>query len=172
MDLNQLIERMVANATIFESLTRHLTAEQASWKPAPDNWSILEVVNHLYDEEREDFRQRLQLILTDPSLDWPPIAPQEWVRTRAYNERDLGQSVDNLMNEREKSLAWLRSLQSPKLEVRHERQAGSVTAGDLLYSWLAHDLLHIRQITRLQWQYLTANAKPFLTDYAGPWVAT
>jgi hypothetical protein len=169
MDLDDVIERMAANACIFESLTQGLTTEQARWKPAPAKWSILEVVNHLYDEEREDFRQRLQLVLTDIALTWPPIAPQEWVTARAYSERELTLSVVNFLSEREKSLTWLRTLQSPKLESRHEREAGSLSAGDLLASWLAHDFLHIRQLTRLHWQYLTANANPYQTDYAGPW---
>jgi len=169
MDLNDIIERLAANAGIFKGLTKDINTELAIWKPAPDKWSILEVVNHLYDEEREDFRQRLELVLKDPALVWPPIAPQEWVTTRAYGERDLDESLDNFLSERRKSLAWLRSLRSPNLESRHEREAGSLRAGDLLASWLAHDFLHIRQITRLHWQYLTATANPFETEYAGPW---
>ena len=169
MNLEYVIHKMGANAGIFESLVRGISAEQARWKPAPDKWSILEVVNHLHDEEREDFRQRLELVLTDPTLAWPPIAPQEWVTTRAYGERDFNESLDNFLRERQKSLAWLGSLKSPNLESRHEREAGSLSAGDLLASWLAHDFLHIRQLTRLQWQYLTALATPFKTDYAGPW---
>ena len=169
MEMDYVISRMAANAGTFETLTKGLNAEQAGWKPAPERWSILEVVNHLYDEEREDFRQRLQLVLTDPTLVWPRIAPQEWVTTRAYGERNLNESLSNFLNERQKSLVWLRSLRTPNLESVHEREAGSLKAGDLLASWLAHDYLHIRQMTRLQWQYLTAKAKPFLTDYAGPW---
>ncbi len=169
MNLDFVIDRMEANARVFESLIRGVSAELAGWKPAPDKWSIIEVVNHLYDEEREDFRQRLELVLTDPALDWPPIAPQEWVKTRAYGERDLNESLDNFLRERQKSLAWLRSLGAPHLESRHEREGGSLSAGDLLASWLAHDFLHVRQLTRLQWQYLTAIASPFQTDYAGPW---
>ncbi|MGI8838194.1 MAG: DinB family protein [Pyrinomonadaceae bacterium] len=169
MNLDYVIDRMEANARVFESLVKGVSAEQSRWKPAPDKWSIIEVVNHLYDEEMEDFRQRLELVLTDPAFDWPPIAPQEWVKTRAYGERDVNESLDNFLRERQKSLAWLRSLRAPNLESRHEREAGSLSAGDLLASWLAHDFLHIRQLTRLHWQYLTAIASPFQTDYAGPW---
>lgn len=169
MNLDYVIDRMEANARVFESLVKGVSAEQSRWKPAPDKWSIIEVVNHLYDEEMEDFRQRLELVLTDPASDWPPIAPQEWVKTRAYGERDVNESLDNFLRERQKSLAWLRSLRAPNLESRHEREAGSLSAGDLLASWLAHDFLHIRQLTRLHWQYLTDIATPFQTDYAGPW---
>ena len=169
MNLDYIVNRMAANAVIFESLAKGIDAEQAGWKPTPDKWSIVEVVNHLYDEEREDFRQRLELVLVDSTLTWPPIAPQEWVTTRAYSKRNLDESLSNFLSERQKSLAWLRSLRAPDLESIHERETGSLSAGDLLASWLAHDFLHIRQLTRLHWQYLTANAKPFKTEYAGPW---
>ena len=56
-------------------------------------WSTLEVVCHLYDEEREDFRQRLDIILHRPEAKWPPIDPVGWVSARKYNERDLAQSL-------------------------------------------------------------------------------
>jgi hypothetical protein len=169
MNLDYIVNRMAANAVVLESLAKGIDAQQAGWKPTPDKWSIVEVVNHLYDEEREDFRQRLELILVDSTLTWPPIAPQEWVTTRAYSERNLDESLSNFLSERHKSLAWLRSLRAHDLESIHERETGSLSAGDLLASWLAHDFLHIRQLTRLHWQYLTANAKPFKTEYAGPW---
>lgn len=169
MDLDYFVERMSANAAVFSGLVSQVTEEQARWKPAPESWSMLEVLNHLYDEEREDFRHRLQLTLKDPATPWPPIAPQEWVTGRSYSTRDFGESLNQFLQEREKSLAWLRTLRSPAWESRHEREAGSMTAGDLMASWLAHDLLHIRQLTRLHWQYLNFVSMPFKTDYAGPW---
>lgn len=61
MDLNYFIARFSNNRGVFESLLRVVRLEQARWKPTPDKWSMLEVVNHLYDEEREDFRQRLSV---------------------------------------------------------------------------------------------------------------
>ena len=67
---------------MFAGLVSGLSLEQARWKPSLDKWSILEVVNHLYDEEREDFRQRLSLVLADPMQPWPPIDPRTWVTSR------------------------------------------------------------------------------------------
>src|SRR6266550_5924742 len=110
MDLNYVIERLAANAGIFEGLTKAINTELALWKPAPDKWSILEVVNHLFDEERQDFRQRLDLVLKTPEQTWPAIDPQNWVTSRRYNERDLDTSLKNFFDEREKSLSWLSQL--------------------------------------------------------------
>lgn len=172
MDLNYFIDRLSQNREVFDSLLREVSPEQAAWKPAPEKWSMLEVVNHLYDEEREDFRQRLELTLADPAQPWPPIDPQGWVVARKYGARELGASLDSFLIERENSVAWLRELSAPAWENRHEVTGGVRTAGDLLVSWLAHDFLHLRQLVRLHWQYVAVKAAPHLTAYAGPWNET
>ena len=169
MKLDYYIDRFSQNRGVFESLLRSVSIEQAKWKPAPDKWSMLEVINHLYDEEREDFRQRLELVLADPAKPWPKIDPRNWVTTRGYNQRELTVSLENFLAEREKSLGWLRKLSSPNWENSHAGPNGALSAGDLLASWLAHDFLHIRQLARLHWQYVGAIAEPYQTTYGGPW---
>jgi len=170
MDLAYFIERLSANRQVFEGLVSGVSPEQARWKPSPAQWSILEVINHLHDEEREDFRQRLDLVLTDPKQSWPPIDPQNWVSTRHYNERDLDTSLNNFIAERNKSLSWLKQLTTPNWQQRYQHSDGkTMTAGDLLASWLAHDCLHIRQLARLHWLHVALIAAPHQTKYAGPW---
>lgn len=170
MDLQYFIARLATNRQVFAGLINGCTTEQARWKPSPDAWSILEVINHLLDEEREDFRQRLDLVLSDPEQSWPRIEPQDWVTTRCYNERDLDKSLNNFFAEREKSLSWLSHLGTPNWQNRYEHPDGrAITAGDLLASWLAHDFLHVRQLSRIHWQYVGALAEPHQTTYGGPW---
>ncbi|HEV7747028.1 MAG TPA: DinB family protein [Pyrinomonadaceae bacterium] len=169
MNLDYFIDRFSKNRAVFEGLARDITPDQARWKPASDQWSILEVVNHLYDEEREDFRQRIELVLADPKQAWPLIDPRNWATSRAYNERELDSSLKNFLAEREKSLAWLGSLSEPNWQNSKEGANGTLSGGDLLASWLAHDFLHTRQLARLHWQYVGAISDPFQTAYGGPW---
>jgi hypothetical protein len=110
MNAAPLIERLSVNVQIISGLVDGVSKEQGRWKPSPERWSILEVVNHLYDEEREDFRTRLGLFLHDPEKEWPGIDPEGWVTTREYQNRDLGSSLTNFITEREGSLTWLRGL--------------------------------------------------------------
>jgi DinB family protein len=169
MNLSYFIDRFSRNREVFSGLVAGVDVAQGKWKPAPDKWSILEVVNHLYDEEREDFRQRLELTLADPAKPWPPIDPRGWVVSRDYASRELGESLANFLAEREKSLEWLKQLSSPNWQNTNEGPNGILSAGDLIASWLAHDFLHIRQITRLHWQYVSFMSEPYKTAYAGPW---
>ena len=169
MNLNYFIDRFSRNRQVFTGLVGNIAPDQAKWKPEPDKWAILEVVNHLYDEEREDFRQRLELVFADPAQPWPSIDPRGWVASRNYIGRALDESLENFLAEREKSLSWLRQLSNPKWDNSNEGPNGILSAGDLLASWLAHDFLHIRQITRLEWQYVGSISQPYQTTYAGPW---
>ncbi len=103
MDLNRVLLRLMRNANVVTALSADLDDVQARWKPSPDDWSILEVVNHLYDEEREDFRTRLDIILHRPDDTWPPIHPSAWAVERRYNERDPEESLENFLAERRTS---------------------------------------------------------------------
>jgi hypothetical protein len=53
----------------------------------------------------------------------------------------------------------------------HHPKLGVFHAGDLLSAWVAHDLLHVKQITKRLYQRTVAEAKPFITPYAGEWQA-
>lgn len=169
MELNLHILQMADNAKRIRALAEGVTDEQARWKPAPDSWSILEVVNHMIDVEREDFRVLLDLALHRPNDSWPKISPKAWVTERKYNERDLGQSLYNYMAAREESLAWLRGLSSPNWEAIYKAPWGLIKAGDVFGAWIAHDILHMRQIAKLHYLYTLRRVQPYNTDYAGDW---
>jgi hypothetical protein len=164
----EIVARLERNREVICSLVSSVPPEQARWKPSEKQWSILEVINHLDDEERDDFRKRIDLTLHQPDRDWPPIDPARWCVERRYNERDLEESVKRFAAERERSILWLRGLGSPDWDrFREHPRAGVLRAGDLLASWLAHDYLHIRQLTRLHLEHHRAVCGPYSTEYAG-----
>jgi len=169
MNLDYLLTQMNIHAGAIHSLTLGISDDQAHWHPDPDTWSILEVINHLYDEEREDFRMRVDLILHHPDRSWPPINPKGWVSERGYNQRDLSLSVDNFLKERQKSLAWLKGLDNPDWNAYVKVPFGQFSAGDIFAAWVAHDLLHLRQLVELHWAYTLCVAEPYKVDYAGDW---
>ncbi len=169
MKLENYQAQMVQHGAAIRSLAEGITDEQARWKPDPESWSILEVINHLYDEERQDFRVRLDIILYHPGETWPPIDPQGWVTSREYNKRDPGESLGNFLMEREKSLTWLEELASPDWQTTSPAPWGEIAAGDMFAAWVAHDLLHLRQLVELRYAYLAREAQPFSLQYAGDW---
>ena len=169
MNIEYYAKKMADNANTIRQMTEGIADEQARWKPDPGAWSILEVVNHLYDEEREDFRVRLDVMLHRPQESLPKWDPVGAVRERDYQSRDFGESVDKYMRERGASIEWLTGLVSPNWEAVYENPNFRMSAGDMFASWYVHDLLHMRQIVTLQWKYSVIGLMPHSVDYAGAW---
>jgi hypothetical protein len=165
------IAALEANAAAIAALARAMPSDQVRWRPSPGAWSTLEVVNHLGDEEREDFRTRLDTILHRPGEMPPAIDPEGWVVTRGYNQRDFEESLTRFLDERRQSLAWLRSLSAPDWSRAWAHPSGDFTirAGDVLTAWAAHDLLHLRQLVELQYGRRAIDAAPYDMEYAGEW---
>ncbi|MCO5186298.1 MAG: DinB family protein [Anaerolineae bacterium] len=170
MNPSQLCAQLAQQAETIKALTQSVSAESARWKPSPDSWSILEVVNHLLDEEREDFRVKVDILLHRPMDPWPPIDPEGWVTTRQYNERDFAESLAAFTAERERSLDWLQTLKSADWNAAGPAPwGGTIRAGDMLAAWVAHDLLHMRQLVELHYALTLEAAQPFGVRYAGQW---
>jgi hypothetical protein len=169
MEFETPYQDLAQGAEIIRSLVLGVTQAQAQVKPTPESWSILEVVCHLVDEEREDFRQRVDFTLNRPGQTWPPIHPGAWVTERRYNERDLEQSLNYFLVERGKSLVFLKGLEGANWNASTMTQFGERKAGDLLSSWVAHDNLHMRQLVELRRFRLEKMIAPYDIRYAGEW---
>lgn len=170
MDQMAMALQLKQRAETIRSMVSGVGDEQARWKPTAKDWSILEVINHLYDEEREDFRQRLDYVLHRPGEEPPGIDPEGWVTARGYNQRDLRESTQNFLDERRTSLAWLEGLRNPNWDNAYAHPSGfTLRAGDLLCAWAAHDLLHLRQLVELHYAWVRQQSAPYTVDYAGDW---
>lgn len=169
MDLDQITTQLAHQAEAIGALVHGVSDEQARWKPDPDNWSILEVLHHLYDEEIEDFRRHLDHILFYADKPWPRIDPGGWVIQRRYNEQDPAAMLAKFLAARQASLAWLGSLDAPDWNTAITMPWGALTAGDMLASWVAHDLLHLRQLVELHYAWTQRALAPHSVEYAGEW---
>jgi hypothetical protein len=169
LDILSTQNQMKAQFSAIAALVAGLTPEQARWKPNPESWSVLEVLNHLLDEEILDFRRHLDHLLHTPDAPWPEIDPQGWVVEKRYNDRDLNVTLAGFEKERERSIAWLSALENPNWESKATFTWGTLSAGDVLASWLAHDLLHIRQLVELRYALNQQASEPYHVDYAGKW---
>lgn len=170
MDASYYISRLELSAPLIAAMLQDMDDAQLRWRPAPGSWSALEVLCHLYDEEREDFRVRLDYTLHRPDDPIPQIDPQGWVSARDYQSRDPGAMLEGWLAERRTAIEWLRSLGSPDWGRRcTSPHLSELCAGDFLAAWAGHDLLHLRQLAEIQWAYQAQGAAPFAPAYAGEW---
>jgi hypothetical protein len=169
MEYLTLLQELTNSTEMIRTLLAGIPQEDAAVKPTPEAWSILEVTCHLRDEERADFRARLDTILHRPAEPFAMINPQGWVTERKYNEQNFEQMIESFFAERAQSLEWLKGLAGGDWETTHTDEYGSVTAGEMFSSWIAHDNLHIRQLVELRRAHIEKITQPYPIEYAGEW---
>jgi hypothetical protein len=171
MQFDVLFQELEHGAGMIQALLADVTPVEARIKPSPEAWSVLEVICHLVDEERRDFRQHLDRLLQPPER---PCPLQE-MATSPYNERDLTVALNEFLEERRRSLVWLRALPTPNWDTAYDLSFGPsdeklrVSAGDMLSAWVAHDNLHMRQLVELRRARLLRLTEPYDVRYAGGW---
>ncbi len=169
MSAEHIIEHLDNNQGLFRSLFATISGEIIHWRPSLEKWNLVEIVCHLCDEEREDFRARLKSILTDPTTPFTPIDPQNWVKERNYDQQNFDIKAKEFLSERKKSIEWLRSLKNANWSNTYKHpKLGDMSAWYVLNNWLAHDYLHTRQIIRYKYQFIENNYQSDL-NYAGNW---
>ncbi len=151
--------------TVLDTLLRGLPDGWIAAHEGGETWSPFDVLGHLVHGEKTDWMPRVRLIV-------------EYGDTRAFDTFDRfaqfresdGRTLDQLLDEfaalRSESLRQLDTLaltQDDLDRVGRHPQLGEVRLRNLLATWVAHDLDHIVQISRVM-------AKQY-TDEVGPWSA-
>ncbi|WP_223551314.1 MULTISPECIES: DinB family protein [Aestuariivivens] len=169
MDIKYAINQLKQNQTVFKGLLQNKLPEESLWRPEEGKWCLLEIACHLLDEEQKDFKARIQYIFEQPEYDLPSINPVAWIKEHDYMSKNYEEVVATFLDERQQSVTWLKGQIDANWEqkLKHPK-LGEMSAKLFLANWLAHDYLHIRQILRLQYNFLKSHSRLNL-DYAGNW---
>jgi hypothetical protein len=97
------------------------------------------------------------------------IDPQDWITSRKYNEQNFPEMKELFFKERQKSLEWLSGLSNSDWDITYTSEYGSVSAGEMLSCWVAHDNLHLRQFVELRRARIENITEPYPIEYAGDW---
>ncbi len=149
-------------------VTLLLSGLPESWthqNEGPDTWSPYDIVGHFIHGEKTDWIPRAKIILEDnPDKTFEPFD------RFAQFENSKGKSLDLLLAEfarlRKENMEALKSLtvteETLKWKGTHP-ELGVVNLGQLLSTWVTHDLGHIAQISRVM-------ARQYKGE-VGPWMA-
>ena len=164
-DLAEGIEILERTPAVLRTLLTGLSPAWIRADEGADTWNAFDVVGHLIDGEETDWIPRARIILAQGPA--PRFDRFDRFRHRARNEgRPLSDLLDEFERLRGESLTKLRDMRltpaALALEGIHP-ELGSVTLEQLLATWVAHDLDHLVQISRVM-------AKRYVAA-AGPWTA-
>ncbi len=135
---------------VLHALLSHAPGEVLDWKPAPDRWSIREVLAHLVDVESAGFRARVQPMVRQDNPVLPVYDQMAVIASGKYNARSAPELLRDFEQERGETLRFLLRLPIETLERagQHE-ELGRISLRELIAEWAFHDLGHLRQIAEL-----------------------
>jgi hypothetical protein len=153
---------------IITALLGGLDAGAWRARPAPGEWSPVEIVCHLRDEETEDFGARLRVVV-EGGARFAPNDPERLALERHYRDDDGPRALAAFRERRAASLTFLAELAPARLGGAAERPGGGALSGlDLLAAWVAHDRLHLAQLAATLARLWADHWTPLRVDYAGP----
>jgi hypothetical protein len=134
---------------LLETMLCDLPGELLHWKPAPERWSISEVLAHLAALEQV-FAERVLRMAAEES---PALARYdlEGAKTRGeYSRGSAGENLALFTRTRRSTLALLVGLPaSAGARTGVHSELGTITLSEMLNEWANHDLGHLRQIAEL-----------------------
>jgi hypothetical protein len=130
----------------FAATLDALTPELASWRPAPGEWCVNEVVGHVVEAEKSGFAGRIRVILGADEPELPTSDRDRIIKDRNDCARDPKELKRELLELRSESIKLVRSLRSEQLQRGGlHPQVGRLTVDELLHEWVHHDGNHLRQ---------------------------
>ncbi|HTS30914.1 MAG TPA: DinB family protein [Bryobacteraceae bacterium] len=142
------LDMLEATPGILRGLMCEVSGEDARWKPAPDRFSIAEVLAHLSHSEGHCYRARLDRFLLEDRPEFEPDDAQMYLHL--YRDADPEDSFDHFEEQRETNIEHLRKLPASAGDrPAFHREAGEITLAQMLHEWALHDLGHIRQVAEL-----------------------
>jgi uncharacterized damage-inducible protein DinB len=127
-------------------LIQGVPAAKLRKRPAPDQWSVAEILAHLADVEIV-IGWRMRSILGAPGTPVQAYDQNAWVTAGHYEKRDPRKSIELHRVVREANLALLKSL-SPDQWKQYGQHAerGQESIEHIVRMVAGHDINHIRQI--------------------------
>jgi hypothetical protein len=150
---------------VLASLLADLPSEWTMTSEGPGAWSAYDVVGHLIHGERTDWIPRAKRIL-ESGTTAPFDAFDRNAQFRDSGDKSLGELLLEFESLRDANLRELESLRLTTLDMTRQGmhpELGVVTLGQLLATWVVHDLNHIGHVAEvMSRQYREA---------VGPWRA-
>jgi len=159
LDRTQLLHAYRNGPSEIKQALSSFSSEMWGFKPAPDSWSIHEIVIHLADTEVQS-HVRFRTIISEPSTIIPNYDEYRWSQALDYSKQDIQLSLRIIALMRESNHSLLSSIQeSLWFNSCIHSVRGPETLDTLVRGYTRHMQKHIDQMKRsYQAWHATSNA--------------
>jgi hypothetical protein len=148
-DIRPSVSLLEKTPFLLETMLRGLPSDLLQWKPAPDRWSISEVLSHMNHIEPV-FADRVRRMITEDSPALMRYTQPHLTDPAFYAKGYAAEHLARLTAARREILDFLQTVPaSAAARSGHHSELGAITVAHMLNEWASHDLGHIRQIAEL-----------------------
>ena len=146
-EINEKIELYGKGFDMLVHVLQDVPSEIWQFKPAPNEWSIHEVIIHLADSE-SNAALRARMLIVEPGGTVMGYDQDQWVDTQNYHEHDLEDALEVVRLARKTTYALLKKQPDEIFEhiVMHPEYNEPYTFENWLNIYSAHIPGHIEQI--------------------------
>jgi hypothetical protein len=161
--LTEAVAVLERTPATFRALLSGLPAPWTTSNEGPDTFTPFDIVGHLVHGERADWIARARIILAqDASRRFEPY--DRFAQFRESEGKSIAELLDEFERLRAENLAILQGWHLSDTELALEGEhpdLGPVTLRQLLATWVAHDLGHVAQATRVMAKRYRATVGPW-----------
>lgn len=152
-ELPELLERYRRGAELVAVAITGAAGPELDFKPAPDQWSVRQIVAHLADAESANVVRLRQVIAEDnPTLF--PFDQNAWAERTDYQKRKPSQSLETMRTLRGDNYQLLKDLPAETFSrTGNHLRRGTMSLFDLLRLFAEHAENHAMQIRNVRAAY-------------------
>lgn len=162
-NINQALQVLERTPAVIKQLLQELDEDWIMQNEGGDSWSCYDIVGHYIHGEKTDWIPRMQIILGD-NADKRFVPFDRFAQFKDSQGKSLDQLLEEFESLRKKNIEILKATtitESLLDKTGIHPTFGTVTLRQLLSTWVAHDLTHIYQTSRVL-------AKQYQEE-VGPW---
>ncbi|MCE3227511.1 MAG: DinB family protein [Bacteroidetes bacterium] len=164
-NLNSTIEILERTPQTIHSLLYNVNEQWANTNEGGESWSPFDVVGHLIHCDEENWIPRIKIVLSESEVrSFDPL--NRFAQFEKNKGKTINQLLDDFVRIRFTSITTLRQLNLTKEQfgkTATHPDLGSVSLSQLISTWMAHDMDHLAQISRVI-------AKQYVNE-VGPWIS-
>lgn len=135
----------------IRQLADEMAWQDLKWKPAVDEFSVVEQVCHLRDLEREGYSARIKKLLTENQPLLPDFDGSRIARERDYNSQDFEAAFQEFALERAENVRLMKTLSPAQLNRSGVLEGvGAITLEKLFQLMREHDQSHRKELSDLR----------------------
>jgi hypothetical protein len=148
----RLLDILQATPATLKAALKGVPRKLLLWRPAPGKWSILEIVCHMRDMEREAYLARYQRILAEDEPSLPDIEGEALAIERDYRSQSLATVLRDWTSLRKQNLRLLKGVKGAAWQrVGVHATGGRLAVEDFLRRHaLGNDEAHLGQIDAIK----------------------